>query len=86
MAKPRNFKEANQILQPGSHPGYEVCPLDIFSNGDYCLSCWRLSLRERLSALFFGKAWLYSLSGTTQPPTWVQIMRSAFERQEKGSE
>lgn len=78
MAKPITFKESNRILQPGNHPGYEVVPLHIFSDGDYCVSCWRLNLRERFSALFFGKTWLYILSGTTQPPVYIEVMQKGF--------
>ena len=79
MAEPRTFRGSNRILQPGNHPAHAVEELSVFTNGDYCLSCWRLSLRERLSAFLFGRTWLYVLSGATQPPVWVEITRDVFQ-------
>jgi len=80
MAKPRGFKESNRTLMPDNHPGHEVQPLPVVSDGDYCVSSWRLSFWERFSALFFGRVWLYVLSGSTQPPVWVAAMRRGFLR------
>lgn len=80
MARPRGFKESNRTLMPGDHPGHEVQPLPVFNNGDFCMSSWRLSLQERFSALLFGRVWLYVLSGSTQPPVWIAVMRRGFLR------
>jgi hypothetical protein len=37
-----------------------------------------MTWRERISALLFGKVWLYVHSGLTQPPVALQSMRDIF--------
>lgn len=36
--------------------------------GTTCVSCWRMSWRERLKALVTGRVWVEVWSGATQPP------------------
>lgn len=75
--KPIKFIQANKVLQkPATMEDCE--PLPVYSNGDYCLSLWRMSWRERFSALFFGRVWLFVLSGQTQPPVDVQVVKDVF--------
>ncbi len=45
--------------------------LPIWTDGCQCISCWKLSIWERLQILFSGKVWLGIYSGTTQPPIWM---------------
>ena len=79
--KPINFKEANKDLQKPSNMTDDECgPLPIFNDRGYCISCWKMSLRERIKALFIGKIWLCVLSGTTQPPVILQT-ETPFERE-----
>jgi hypothetical protein len=71
--KPINFKEANKILlRPESMTDAECGALHVYTEGKYCLSCWRPSLREKLSILLFGKVWLWVMSGATQPPVTLE--------------
>lgn len=73
--KPVGFKHANKNLQPSgkkySENVNEVLPLPIWTDGEQCVSCWQMSWRERIAALFFGRVWLAVLTGQTQPPAYV---------------
>lgn len=67
--KPTHFDEANKtLLKPPGMTDEECGSLPVYNDGEQCISCWRMSLRERLAALLFGQVWLYVLSGETQPP------------------
>lgn len=80
--KPIKFKEANKtLLKPESMTDEECSSLTVFSDGRECVSCWKLSWRERLSALLFGKMWLGVLSGSTQPPVWLACANTVFSKE-----
>ena len=89
--KPIQFKYANRQLGAPSASGLlERCdrrsplelhvegidPLPVWTDGEQCVSCWRISLWERLAALLFGRVWLAVLSGSTQPAVCVTAARS----------
>lgn len=77
---PRDFKEANANLQrPYGMTDEECGPLPALRDGRVCLSCWRMSWKERLAALFFGRVWLYVHSGHTQPPVYLEAKRTPFD-------
>lgn len=81
------FKEQTYILSKPENMMYEECAsLPVFRDGKQCISAWKMSFKERLSALLFGKMWLYVLSGETQPPVTVLVTRTVFETQRKESE
>ena len=46
------------------------------------ISCWQMSFRERLSALFFGRVWLWVRSGPSQPPVALLVKRQIFKKTE----
>ena len=76
---PASFKFSNKTLQP-SGKEYSanvdgVKPLPIWTDGEQCVSCWRLTWRERLSALVFGRVWVAVLTGETQPPLFATATR-----------
>ena len=78
--KPILFRLANQTLtaQPGakySDNVSSVSSLPTWSDGEQCVSCWKLTIRERLAALLFGRVWLAVLSGRSQPPVCIQASR-----------
>lgn len=78
--EPSTFPEKTRTLQPP--PGMDNCvPLDVYSDGLQCISCWRPTWRERLSVLFFGRVWLQVWFGESQPPVAVSAQRSLFEVQ-----
>jgi hypothetical protein len=78
--KPVQFRYSNRTLQPSgkeySSNVTGVDPLPVWTDGEQCVSCWQMSLRERLSALLFGRVWLAVLSGRTQPPVCLQVTRN----------
>ena len=76
---PIKFKEANMILlKPESMTDEECRSLPVFIDGVECVSCWKLSWKERLSALVFGKIWLFVLNGKTQPPVRLACSDTVF--------
>lgn len=72
MSSPIDFRHANKTLgKPVGWTDEECKPLPVWTDGNQCVSCWKLTWRERLSALFLGKTWLVVVSGYTQPPVYV---------------
>jgi hypothetical protein len=82
MALPIQFPEANSTLGGGPAARYgtsdDVLDLAVYKDGQRIISCWRLSWRERLSALLFGRAWLHVWSGQTHSPVAVEAKRTIF--------
>ena len=81
MAEFVNFPESNKIWR-----GWKAEPDDPTEVGDLPvhttakneqISCWRLSWRERLSALCHGKVWLYVMG--RQPPVYVTSKKTVFQ-------
>jgi len=81
--KPIQFKHSNKVGQPsgkkysGNVTG--VDPLPIWTDGEQCVSCWKMSWKERLFALLFGRVWLAVLSGNTQPAVSVVVSKDYLE-------
>ena len=80
---PINFKEATKVLRKPANMTDEECgPLPIYTDGINCVSCWKMSFKERLAALLFGKVWLIIISGQTQPPVSLRCKRTVFVKGE----
>ena len=78
------FKEANKnLLKPESMTDEECGSLWVYTDGRECISCWRLTWKERIKALLFGKVWLSVLSGHTQPPVWLACDNTVFVKEDK---
>lgn len=74
------FAQANKnLLKPDSMTDKECSSLWVYTDGEQCVSCWKLSFKQRLSALIFGKMWLSILSGSTQPPVWLDCTKEVFD-------
>jgi hypothetical protein len=79
MATPARFPEQNHTLRaPLSAP--EVEPLPVWIGSGQIVSCWRLSWRERFSALLGGRIWLAVLSERSMPPVAVRVSWTNFEK------
>lgn len=77
--KPIKFKEATKnLLRPANMTDEECSSLWVYSDGMQCISCWKMSFRQRISALVFGKVWLSVLNGKTQPPVWLDCTKTVF--------
>ena len=82
--KPKNFKEATKVLQkPGDMTNEECSSLSVWNDGKQCISCWKPSIKERLSILLFGNVWLSVRSGNTQPPVWIDGSKTVINLQSK---
>lgn len=80
--KPIEFKEQTKVLsRPASMTDRECAFLPVYTDGKICLSCWKMSLWERLKALIFGKVWVWVHSGGTQPPIALACYKSAFKKE-----
>jgi len=75
------FKEANKnLMKPSSMTDEECGSLWVFTDEKQCISCWKMTWKERLKALFFGKVWLSVYSGQTQSPVWLLCGKTAFNK------
>ena len=78
---PIKFKEANGTLQkPESMTDEECQSLPVFRDGKQCISCWKLTWKEKLFILLYGRVWLSVFSGNTQPPVWLMGSRTCFNK------
>lgn len=51
--RPIDFKESNSILtKPQNMTDEECSSLNIYTDGTECISCWKLSFKDRIMALF----------------------------------
>lgn len=57
--KPIEFPEQNIVLGK-DQPQYQ--PLPAYRGDDQVITCWQLSLRDRIKLLFTGKLWLRQLA------------------------
>lgn len=77
--EPVNFKQATKTLGPPKGMTSEECGnLPVFTDGTQCISLWKMTWRERLSALLFGKVWLFVVNGQTQPPVFLMAAKEIF--------
>jgi len=77
--KPTTFKEVNRNLtKPEGMTDEECGTLPTFTDGKQCISLWKMSFKERLQILFFGRIWIGIISGYTQPPIWLDASKTVF--------
>ena len=78
--KPIKFKEANKLWKGYVRTDGEVVKdLPTFAYEDMLLSCWKMSFKERLVALIFGRAWLCIRTKEKHPPVWIHCYRTGME-------
>lgn len=81
--EPTKFKEANRdLLKPENMTDEECRSLPVYTDGRECISCWKMTWKDRIKALLYGKVWLSVLSGRTQPPVWLQCEKTVFSEVE----
>jgi hypothetical protein len=82
MALPIAFSESNGTLSGGPAARYgtadDVLDLSVCRVDGQIISCWRLSWRERVEALLFGRVWLHVWSERTHAPVGLQAKRNIF--------
>lgn len=72
MTKPKNMTDE------------ECGSLWVFTDGCQCVSCWKLTWRQRLNILLHGTIWMGVLSGGTQPPVWMTAAETVFVQSDEG--
>ena len=74
---PTEFAEQNKTLTKPQ--GMDDCgELPVYNDGTQSVSCWRMTWRERFSALLRGKVWLQVYAGRTQPPVSLSATKTIF--------
>ena len=81
--KPIKFDEQNSsLLKPGNWASEDCGQLPVCKTGLDIVSCWKMSWRERIAGLFFGKVWISIRAGRTHPPISVSCEKTIFEGDE----
>lgn len=79
---PIDFKESNKKLGTPKNWDEEKngkCGvLPVYSDGQQSISLWKLSWKERIQILRYGKIWLGILAGKSQPPVWLDSQKTVF--------
>jgi len=79
--EPINFDEMNhKLLKPDNMTDEECSSLPIYTNGEVCVSKWKMTFKERLHCLFRGFVWVSVLSGVSQPPISIAPQKTVFEK------
>lgn len=76
-----DFPYSNKKLTRPEDMCKEECgelPVYADPEGPIIISCWVLSWRERLSALLFGRVWMWVRAKDTHPPTALLAHRNIF--------
>lgn len=77
---PVRFPQANKnLLKPDSMTDEECSSLWVYTNGNECVSCWKVPFIARISILIHGTVWLDVISGQTQPPVWLSGEKTVFK-------
>ena len=82
---PVEFKEQTKVLRrPVGMTDRQCANLPVYSDGEYCISCWKMGFIERLKTMIFGKVWVWVHSGETQPPITLKCYKTAFKKEKEG--
>jgi hypothetical protein len=80
--RPDKFEQANKgLTAPEGMTKDECGDLPVYNDGLMSISCWKMTWRERLSALFFGRVWLWVHAGKTQPPVALAVAKTIFKKE-----
>lgn len=81
---PVKFPEANlNLTKPGNMTDEQCGSLWVYTNGEQCISRWRLTFWQRIKLLFTGHIWMSVYSGHTQPPVALCCCKTVFVKEEK---
>lgn len=72
--KPIEFKEQNVVFAK-DQPQYQPLPaLKLNTPEGEVISCWKMSFKERIKALLFGKVWLsLMMQGKPLTPSYMSL-------------
>ena len=81
--QPDKFPQANKdLLKPEGWTDEECGSLLVYTDGKECISLWKMTWRERFSALVYGRIWLIVVSGQTQAAVSLMGTRYIFKEVE----
>ena len=75
--KPIKFNEQNVIYTGPKGSG--IAPLAAYQDNQCIISCFKMSFRERLFAVVFGRLWLYTMA-QQMPPVRMLCASTAFKQ------
>ena len=81
--KPIKFKEANKnLLKPQSMTDDECSGLWVYTDGEQCISCWKMSWKQRIMTLLLASLFRIRLILTARPspkavPSGISPLRSS---------
>lgn len=79
--KPIQFKESTAVLTKPENMTDEQCgPLQVHRTGERIISCWKMSLVERIRAVLFGKIWIHIHTKKTHPAISLECKKTIFEK------
>ena len=82
--KPVRFKGQTGELRPPTPLDQDCDPLPVAVAEDGALiSCWRMTWRERIRALVFGRVWVGILRRDTDPSIWLDCRRTVFKKRKR---
>jgi hypothetical protein len=81
--KPSNFILANTTAGKPESGKDVIAALPIFNDGEKSLSSWRMTWRERISALVFGRAWVWVKAGKSMPPMSIDVCHNPALKESK---
>lgn len=80
--EPIQFPQANKnLLKPENMTDEECSSLPVYTDGQQCISLWKMTWIERLNVLLFGKLWVFVISGYTQPPIGFMVNKDIFRKE-----
>ena len=74
--RPIAFPDAKSNLLAGGIPGCYDLP--VYKDGSQIVSKWKMTWRERFSALFHGTVFVYVMAPRTSPPMAFIVARQVF--------
>lgn len=81
--KPIRFPEQNRTFIAPEGMEDKVDALPAFVGEGQVISCWKLSLWERIKLLLTGRLW-FSVIGDAQPPIWLGVSCPFIRRRRYG--
>ena len=68
-----SFRAANDLIHRNPNAIYsdsikEIQPIPIYTNGEVCISKWKLSFMDKIRVLISGYVWVATLDDGRQPP------------------
>lgn len=83
--QPVPFKQSNKKLEASTEiaKNYYCKPMDVYTDGEICISRWKIGFLDRIRLLFYGHIWVGILNGGKQNPMWLDACETVFYKEER---